>query len=316
MATRWIDFRALKEQVSIKDVLERYGVLDSLRETKPGTFVGPCPVHGGTNSNSFNVDVPRGMWNCFSDCKSTGKSGGNVLDLVMRLDNCSIREAGEKLCDWFELSFTRSSNGNDRQGNSAKVSGKNRAVAAATHTARSDDAGELVNPPLERPLKTLNQNHPYLVERGLTIPTIKHFGVGHCTRGLMRSRVAIPIHNERGELVAYAGRAVTDELAREKGKYRLPTNFVKSAVVYNLHRAREHADTGLIVVEGFFDCMKVHQAGFPNVVALMGSTLSDLQELLLLTHTDRLVVLFDGDDAGTACERTCYQRIRPESCGK
>jgi len=75
--------------------------------------------------------------------------------------------------------------------------------------------------------------------------------------------------------VGYAGRAVDDRLAEEKGKYRLPDGFKKSAVLFHLHRAKEHAGRGLIVVEGFFDCFKVHQAGFPNVVALMGSALSD-----------------------------------------
>ena len=113
-----------------------------------------------------------------------------------------------------------------------------------------------------------------------------------------------------GELVAYAGRAVTEELAREKGKYRLPTGFSKAHVVFNLHRAREHADDGLVVVEGFFDAMKVHQVGFPNVVALMGSTLSERQEELLCESTDRLVLLFDGDEAGTTCLREFYRRVR------
>lgn len=56
MATRWIDFAALKRHVLIRDVLERYGLLDTLRETKPGKLVGPCPVHKGTNSTSFHVD--------------------------------------------------------------------------------------------------------------------------------------------------------------------------------------------------------------------------------------------------------------------
>jgi len=75
-----------------------------------------------------------------------------------------------------------------------------------------------------------------------------------------------PDHNEQGELVAYAGRWPGDPPEGE-GKYKLPTGFHKSSVVYNLHRAKDHAkDQGLIVVEGFFDCMRLHQAGIPNVV--------------------------------------------------
>jgi DNA primase len=56
--------------------------------------------------------------------------------------------------------------------------------------------------------------------------------------------------------------------------------------------------------------MKVYQAGFPNVVALMGSSLSDHQEQLLVNATDRLVLMFDGDEAGTKCLREFYSRLR------
>ena len=94
MATRWIDFAELKRQVSIRDILARYGILDGLRERKPGTFVGACPIHGGKNGTSFNVDTAKNVFHCFSEC-----GGGNVLDLVMKLEDCSIREAGEKLSD-------------------------------------------------------------------------------------------------------------------------------------------------------------------------------------------------------------------------
>jgi DNA primase len=223
----------------------------------------------------------------------------------MKLEDCSIREAGEKLSDWFELHF-------DRRGGiakSAKRRKKPQGNTTASHNSGRSDAS-CVNPPLERSLKDLNPDHPYLVERGLTVPTIKEFGIGYCTRGLMRGRIAIPIHNEGGELVAYAGRAVDQELADAKGKYRLPDGFKKSFVLFNLHRAVEHADRDLIVVEGFFDCFKLHQAGFPNVVALMGSTLSEPQEQLILSQCDRIVLMLDGDDAGTKCLREFYGRLR------
>jgi DNA primase len=73
-------------------------------------------------------------------------------------------------------------------------------------------------------------------------------------------------------------------------------------VVYNLHRARQHAkEAGLIVVEGFFDAMRVWQAGFPNVVALMGSSLSEEQEGLLVDAVGphgKIALMFDEDEAG------------------
>ena len=298
MATRWIDFTQLKRQVMIRDVLARYGLLEGLREKKPGHFVGPCPIHGGKSGSSFNVDTERNIFNCFSTC-----GGGNVLDLVMKIEDCSIREAGVKLADWFGLEFDR------KVGPNGESQSEHPARAAPTEppTPRTDPPA---NPPLKRELKNLNGDHPYLVDRGLTVPTIKTFGVGYCTRGIMRGRIAIPIHDEAGTLVAYAGRAATEELASSHGKYRLPDGFKKSYVLFNLHRAVAEAKGHLIMVEGFFDCFRVHQAGHPNVIALMGSTLSDEQEALLLARADRLDLMFDGDEAGITCLRQFYGRLR------
>ena len=104
MANRWIDFSELKRQVSIHDVLARYNFLDRLEEKRGGKLVGPCPIHGGKGKASFNVDLGKNIWNCFSACNG----GGNVLDLVMKVEDCEIREAGEKLAEWFGLEFERS----------------------------------------------------------------------------------------------------------------------------------------------------------------------------------------------------------------
>jgi len=301
VATRWIDFTALKHQVSVKDVLARYGLMTGLHEKKPGRLVGPCPIHGGKNGTSFNVDIEKNVFHCFSEC-----GGGNVLDLVMKIEKCSIREAGEKLADWFDLKFERSR----RPGNLKPPKAVAQPATPTPSPPPRQTDGSAPNPPLERALKDLNPDHPYLVTRGLTIPTIKAFEIGYCTRGLMRGRIAIPIHDQHGTLVAYAGRAVDNDLAAKAGKYRLPEGFKKSFVLFNLHRAKEHADHGLIVVEGFFDSFRIHQAGYPYVVALTGSSLSDAQEQLLLTHTDRLTLMLDGDDAGTKCVREFYARLR------
>ncbi|MGA7410202.1 MAG: hypothetical protein WBW33_06935 [Bryobacteraceae bacterium] len=80
----------------------------------------------------------------------------------------------------------------------------------------------------------------------------------------MSGRLVIPIHNERGELVAYAGRSIDGSEPR----YKLPAGFRKSQVLFSLHRV---TGPDVIVVEGFFDCMKVWQAGHQAVVSLMGS---------------------------------------------
>ena len=155
----------------------------------------------------------------------------------------------------------------------------------------------------------LNPDHDYLTQRGLTSDTVKHFGLGYCSRGILKNRIAIPVHNEENGLVAYVGRAVDPE-GEEEGKYKFPAGFQKNYVLYNLNKASEYASKqGLVLVEGFFDVFNLFQAGYENVCALMGSKLSEHQENLILNTTDRVILMFDNDDAGKECTRDVLQRI-------
>jgi DNA primase len=111
------------------------------------------------------------------------------------------------------------------------------------------------------------------------------------------------IHNVKGEVVAYAGRWPGDP-PDGTPKYRLPTGFRKGLELFNLDRAiREPADKPLVIVEGFFDAVKLHQHGCRKVVAIMGSSLSAAQEELIRKHTNgqsQVIVMLDEDDAGRA----------------
>jgi DNA primase len=111
----------------------------------------------------------------------------------------------------------------------------------------------------------------------------------------MAGRCVIPIHNTRAELVAYAGRSIDGS----DPKYKLPAGFHKSAELFNLHRAIGTGCKSVVVVEGFFDCVKVWQAGFP-CVAVMGCKLSQEQRHLLAANFSAALLLFDGDAAGIA----------------
>jgi len=92
-------------------------------------------------------------------------------------------------------------------------------------------------------------------------------------------------------------------------EYRFPSGFHKSQVLFNLNRARQDRGRNVIIVEGFFDAVKVYQAGHPNVVALMGSSLSDEQERLLQKHFDHAVLMLDGDEAGQRATATISNRL-------
>jgi len=172
----------------------------------------------------------------------------------------------------------------------------------------------LANVPLKFALKYLNADHPYLKERGFTPETLAYFGVGfHSGRGIMNNRIAIPILNIHGELVAYAGRWPGNEPPEGEGKYKLPPGFHKSLEVFNLHRAkacvREH---GLVVVEGYFDVLRLFQFGVCHAVALMGSTLSETQEKLIVEAVGsqgRVTLLLDGDQSGQACTQDALERL-------
>jgi DNA primase len=165
-------------------------------------------------------------------------------------------------------------------------------------------------------LDKLQRDHPYLTnERGLTLETIIDFGLGYFTgdKGLMVGRVVIPIHNAKGELVAYAGRWPGKPPNEETGKYRLPPNFKKMQELFNIDRAiKESPDKLLVIVEGFFDVIKLHQNGWRKAVAIMGSTMSEAQEELLRQHTtseSRVVVMLDEDDAGQAGRESIAVRL-------
>jgi DNA primase len=112
----------------------------------------------------------------------------------------------------------------------------------------------------------------------------------------MQNRIVIPIHNERGEMVAYAGRSIDNT----EPKYKFPSGFHKSLELYNLHRAIGEGNTRrrVVLVEGFFDCLRVSATGFP-CVALMGCSRSEAQEELLMRYFKGVWLFLDGDNAGS-----------------
>ena len=159
------------------------------------------------------------------------------------------------------------------------------------------------NKPLGFELQNLDATHAYLTVRGLTPETIAEFGLGFCAKGSMDGRVVIPIHNADGKLLAYAGRW-PGQPSEDTPKYKLPHGFRKSLELYNIDRAvKEPADTPLVIVEGFFGCMSLHQHGHRKVVALMGSSMSQAQEETIRRHTNRhsrVILMLDEDEAGQA----------------
>jgi DNA primase len=292
MSSQWVDFAAIKASVGIEQVLQHYRV--RLKRVRKDYLRGLCPLptHGSAQSReSFGVDTGRNVWACHSAscCQARqGKVGGNILDLVARMDACSIREAALRLRGWSDVS--------------GETGLPNQLVSKGKRSGRSQE--EL--PRLSFTLRL--QWHPYLEHRGIQGQTAAWFGAGYYAgSGFLRGRMVFPIHDERGELVAYAGRTMDGREPR----YLFPPGFHKSQVVFNLHRAvQSTAGQGgvAIVVEGFFDCLKVHQAGYGNVVALLGANVSARQSKLLDTYFRELVVMLDGDEVGRRASLALAER--------
>ena len=289
----WVDFGAVKQAVGLEAVLRYYRV-PGLRKRRQ-QLVGRCPIHRGQRDDSFRASLGNHAFHCFA-CQASG----NVLDFVAAMEQCSIHQAALRLQRWFSLS----------------APGEGRPLGPAGHPPgpawRSVRKEELVrekegrNPPLLLALTGVDPSHPYLVERGIDPATAVEFGVGfYAGPGLLSGRMVIPIANARGQTVAYAGRALEGRLP----KYKLPAGFRKALELFSLHRAAATGSKTVIVVEGYFDCLRVHRARLPWVVALMGSSLSREQENALLEAFDRVVLLLDGDAAGRAASRPIAARL-------
>ena len=306
----FVDFRDIRSRIAMEQVLEHYGVLGTFKRSGRN-LSGPCPIHKGSNPTQFRVETEKNIWHCFSECKH----GGNVLDFISKMENVTIHDAALKACEWFDIPLDEVKT---TSGKAAEPE-QDASVAAAQPKSQTKPAApkpedNTPNPPLKFKLDKLQREHPYLTsERGLTLETIVDFGLGYFTgdKGLMVGRIVIPIHNVKGELVAYAGRW-PGEPPEDTDKYKLPPKFNKLSEVFNLDRAsKEPADKPLVIVEGFFDVIKLHQLGWRKAVALMGWFMSPTQEELIRQHVtaSHIIVMLDEDKAGQEAREKIAGRL-------
>jgi DNA primase len=307
----WVSFDEIKKIVTLQMAIEHYGI--PLRHVNATTLRGKCPLpsHGSEKSKeSFTATLNKGVggaWACQSQSciKARGRVGGNVLDFVAAMERCSVRDAAIKLQTWFLV--PAAGNGSKPVGKEPRAksfAGKEPEDNLVSKKEMNGGGESESNKPLTFNLQNIDHAHPYLKERGLTEETAQKFSVGFFAgKGSMHDRIVIPIHNPKGELVAYAGRSIDGSEPR----YKFPAGFHKSMELYNLHRVRE--EVSVVLVEGFFDCIKVTQAGFP-CIALMGAIMSNTQEKLIREHFAQVVVMLDGDEAGKGAAEGIADRLR------
>lgn len=242
--------------------------------SQPGQYKFLCPFGQDTNP-SLKINLDKKLYHCF-----VCDSGGNVLEFVMAMEHTDIITAARTLSDI------------------GKVAGNlpDDARKAATAPSR---VRKTANQPLSFALTKLDRSHPFIAGRGISLAMIATFGLGIASIGIMQGRLVFPIHSATGELVAYCGRYIGDDLPNDEPKYKQPAGFHKELELFNWHRIKDQASTApVILVESFFSTVKLHEAGY-RVASPMGHSLSSAQiTLLQQAAVQTVILLFDGDDPG------------------
>ena len=149
-------------------------------------------------------------------------------------------------------------------------------------------------------LITTSPGKEYFLSRGINQQSIIDFGLGYSSNMNM---VTVPVHSPDGMAIGIVGRSI------EGKSFKNSTNLPKSKTLFNIHRAKKIGDH-VIVVESSFDAIRVHQAGFPNVVATLGGFLSKEQHSLLNRHFNKITVMTDADQAGRDLGKSIVTKLK------
>lgn len=302
----WIDYTKVRGALDFGTVLSHYGIEYQAGKNQVKIL---CQFHE-EKTPSLSINMEDGKFQCFG-CGAKG----NTLEFLMLKEGKDAKSKDElyegamsaiALIGRSPEEFVRSAKHSDAPKRAPKA--QNTQGQGLTRlepqTPRSDDPGEpgkvpesATNPVLKLEL-TLDPEHSFLFERGITAEVARAFGLGFCSQGIMKDRIAIPIHNERGELVAYAGRYASEEVPEGIERYRLPKKFYKSLVLFNLFRAKALGKRHLVLVEGFWSAIRFERMGIA-AAALLGTTCSEHQaELIRGAGVKFVSLMLDGDAAG------------------
>ena len=266
--------------VQIKAVLRSINV-DIVSQTG-NDFLCLCPFHGNRNTPSFSVSKERGAFICFNP--SCGESG-SIIDIVKRLTERNEFEAirfikVKEIENDVDFEDTLSSVLEDKP-----------------------DFVEFSQETLDRLHADLAGNkeaRDYFESRGINEESMKHFALGYSSAMNM---VITPVHSPDGMPVGLVGRSISEK--RFKNSNGLP----KNKTMFNLHRAKKLGGI-VIVVESNFDAIRVHQAGFPNVVATLGGHISNDNINLLNKYFTKIIIMTDSDEAGRSLGKNIANKLR------
>ncbi len=300
----------IKYKNDIEQVINPYVAL----KRRGKNLVGLCPFHG-EKTPSFTVYPESGSFYCFG-CGV----GGDIFTFTKLIENLDYIEAIKLLAD--KSGIVIPENGYDDSFSKLKerIYDINRETAKFYHEYLMSPNGKWAL--------------DYLLGRGLSVSTIKHFGlgaspdswdalinhlkskgfsvsdmisanvVGKSSKGTyydrFRKRVMFPIINIRGKVIAFSGRAMPGE-DKQGGKYVNTSDtpvYKKSENLFGMNFAKNYCDERIILVEGNMDVVSLHQAGFENTVAALGTSFTSEQANIISRYTKEIILMLDADAAG------------------
>lgn len=293
---------ALKARLDVVDVVGSYVEL----KKAGGNYKSPCPFHD-EKSPSFVVSPQKQIYHCFG-CGA----GGDAVKFVMEYEKLNYPEALEKLADSYNFTLSYSDNKHNKP--RSQVMDKLQEWYSSLLPSKQT-ANEYVH---ERGIyessvekfgigyaPDSNATINYIKSQGFTMPESVDMGVVGFDSGRnfarFVERVTFPIHSANGAIVGFGGRTITGHQAKYVNSPETPF-FNKSRLLYAYHHAKQslYKQGEIIITEGYLDVIMLHQAGFTNAVATLGTALT-LEHLPLLRKGEpKVIMAYDGDKAGKA----------------
>lgn len=275
----WEDNYEVYSSRQVESVLGYCGI-EVVSETS-SHFLCYCPFHGNRNDPAFAADKSKGLWTCFNP--ACGESG-TLEQLVRRRKGLNVFQTARVI-----MKYRQSQDGDaeSRISEAWKV---------------EPEFVEFPQEPLDRMYGDfLNESkaQEYMESRHFGHEVLNHFRVGFSPEKWVKSKktgkpylkpdmIIVPMHDPKGMPVGLIGRTI------EGKRFKNSDNLPKSLTMFNLHRAKKYGAT-VIIVESSFDVMRLHQAGYPNVVALLGGSLSPQQIKQLNRYFDTIIIMTDFD---------------------
>lgn len=252
----FVDFAALKNRVAIETVLPKLGL--EMNQTG-GQYRGPCPACQSGGKRALVVTPKKSAFYCFG-----GRIGGDVIALVAHIQQCSMKDAARYLSDMMGEGSDEDRTKNSTDQNTVPEE----RIKEATRSLQ--------------PLSYLQADHAAVEALGVTADTCVAFSAGYAPKGIMRGRLAIPIHDRSGTLVAYCGYAVSGE----SPSLIFPNGFKPWEHIFNAQRIEEDGEGELILVRDPLEVLLAWQNGIANTVSFLTETVQAEQLEMLATLMD------------------------------